>query len=877
MTTGRQAWARLASFFRKEDLDREFDEELSARIELATQDHMRQGMSLPEARRLALIRLGGMEPSRELHRESRGLPWLDDIVQDIRYAARGMLRSRGFTVTAIATLAIGIGINATVFTVTNAVLLKGFPLVPRNDRLLYISNGGCCISYPDFEDIRAQAKSFAGMGITHGIGKIVSDESGFPESIDVTEVSADTFKTVGQRPIMGQDFAPSDEVDGATPVAILSYAFWEHRYGKDRNIVGRTVRMNGAPTTIIGVMGEGFSFPQKVDMWVPLVKTAIVKDRDHTDTWFAFGRLAEGVTFESARAEVEGIIQRLESTYPLTDHRVHLVVQHFHEFFIGPNAAVLYGSMWGAVSFVLLIACANLANFLLARAMGRSREISVRMALGAGRWRIVRQLLVESVMLSGVGGFLGWWIAKWSVHAYQLAMAAKSSWLILDYSMDHRVMGYLIAISGGTGILFGLAPALRLSRLDVNAALKDGGRGATGGGRGKHLSAVLVSGEMALAVVLLAGAGVMIRSFLKIHGADMGVHTAGVLAASMDLPPSRYPSAEQKISFYDGLTTRLEAMPGVESVAMADALPSWNARRVRYELAGVPSANQNERHPKVLAMKISPAYFRTLGARMLSGRDFFDADVAKRVSVAIVNLSFASRYWPGEDPLGKRLRLLNDQTPGPWLEVVGVATNIVQNDMNRQKFEPLVYLPYRQQAGGGMWIFLRTRVPPGSLATTLRREVQRLDPDLPLYGPFALADRLERFWDTRFYGALFLIFAGVALLLASIGLYSVIAHSVSQRTQEIGIRMAVGATASDILQIVFREGIRPLGMGLSIGLAASLAVNRILKAELIEVSPSDPATLVVASAVLIAAAMLGCLIPARRAMRVDPIVALRYE
>jgi putative ABC transport system permease protein len=794
---------------------------------------------------------------------------------DVRLSFRTLRKNPGFTAVAVATLALGIGVNAAVFTVTNAVLFKGFPLVDRNDGLLYVSNGGCCISYPDFEDIRAQSKSFEGMGIVHGVGKILGDGSGFAEHIDVTEISADTFKLVGQRPIMGRDIAPSDQVPGSAPVAILSYGFWQRRYAKDPNIIGRTVRMNGAPTTVIGVMPRGFSFPQKADMWVPLVETAKVRDRDNTDTWFAFGRLARGVTFQSARVEVESIVKRLETEYPLTDRRWHLSVQNFHEFFIGPNATVLYGSMWGAVGFVLLIACANLANLMLARALGRSHEISVRIALGAGRWRIIRQLLVESVMLSGVGGFLGWWIAEWGVRAYQLAMAQKASWLIIDYSMDYRVVGYLIAISIGTGLLFGLAPALRLSKLDVNATLKDGGRGATEGGRGKYLSGLLVSGEMALAVVLLAGAGVMIRSFLKVHTADVGVKTANLLMAHIDLPAAKYPRAEAQISFYDRLKTRLEAIPGVESTAIADRLPTDGSRHLPYELAGAPQVDQRL-CPKISALVIGPGYFRTSGAAVFSGREFSDADGASGVPVAIVNQRFAGKFWPGEDALRKRLRFFNGSTPGPWLTVVGVVSNIIQNDAARQEFDPLIYLPYRQQPSGDMAVIARTRIPPETLGAAFRREVQAVDPDLPIYGPFA-ADYWDRYSDSRFYGILFLIFAAIALLLASIGLYTVIAHSVSRRTQEIGIRMAIGASARDILKLVFLQGMLPLGIGLIIGLAASVAVNRLLKAELVQVSPFDPITLVVASVVLILAAILGCLIPARRATRVDPLIALRHE
>ncbi len=801
------------------------------------------------------------------------------MLGDIRLSFRTLAKSPGFTAVAVTMLALGIGVNAAVFTLTNAILFKGFPLVDRNDRIVYISGNGCCVSYPDFEDYRAQAKSFEGMAIVHGVAKILSDQSGFPARYDATEVSAGTFTLAGQRPVIGRDFTPSDEAPGAQPVAILSYGFWERRYGKDPAVIGQTVRMNGLPTTIIGIMPQGFSFPQTTDLWVPLVQTPNVLKRENRDTWFVFGRLADGVTIETARAEIQTIARRIAAAYPLTNRDFIPRIQNFHEFFIGPNAITLYGSMWGAVGLVLLIACANLANLLLARAIGRSREAAVRIALGAGRWRIIRQFLIESVMLSGLGGLAGWWIARWGVRAYQLAMASKASWLILDYSMDHRILAYLIAISIGTGLLFGLAPAARLSKLDVNSMLKDGSRGATGGGRGKHLSALLVTGEMALAVVLLAGAGVMIRSFLKIYSADVGVKTENILIGSLGLPAEKYPRAESQVSFFDRLKTRLESIPGVESVAIAERLPTSGSRLLPYELAGAPPV-EDQRRPRLSALVIGPSYFQTLGAAVLSGRDFNAFDGASGVPVAIVNQRFASQYWPGEDALGKRLRFFNGKTPEPWLTVVGVASNIVQNDTTRQQFDPLVYLPYRQQPQAGMWVLARTRVPPGSLGTAFRREVQALDSDLPIYGPFAMTDRLQmywEYWDSRFYGILFLIFAAIALLLASIGLYAVIAHSISHRTQEIGIRMAIGATARDILKLVFRQGMLPLGVGLIIGLAASLAVNRILKSELVQVSPTDPLALFIASATLVLSATLGCLIPARRAMRVDPVVALRHE
>ncbi len=381
---------------------------------------------------------------------------------------------------------------------------------------------------------------------------------------------------------------------------------------------------------------------------------------------------------------------------------------------------------------------------------------------------------------------------------------------------------------------------------------------------------------MALAIVLLAGAGVMIRSYLKIHMADIGANTANVLGGAVTLPSDRYPRPEDKISFYDRLLTRLQAMPGVESAATADGLPASGSLKLPYQLAGDVPTDEDHR-PKLSALKISPSYFRTLRASLLSGREFNDGDVASGVPVAIVNQLFATKFWPGEDPLGKRLRTFDGNTPEPWRTVVGVASNIIQNDQARQRIDPVVYLPYRQEPGGGAWILVRTSVPPSGLTNAFRREVQALDPGLPLYGPMSIDERMERYWDSRFYGGLFLIFAAIALLLASIGLYSVIAHAVSQRTQEIGIRMAIGGTPRDILKLVLRQGMLPLGIGLAIGLTASLAVNQVLKSMLVQVSPFDPVTLVAASAVLILSGMLGCLIPARRAMRVDPVVALRNE
>lgn len=806
---------------------------------------------------------------------------LDSIVQDVRYAVRGLRRSPVFTATAVTTLALGIGLNATAFTITNAVLFKKFSLVHENDRILYLASRGPghgpFVSYPDFEDWRAQSASFDGMGAVNAVRVTFSDQRGAPETYRGTQVSANTFRLLGVRPVLGRDFTPADEVPGAAPVAILSDGLWTRRYARDPAIIGQSVRIDGTPATIIGVMARGFSFPRTQDLWLPLAPAPALQRRDARGLWFVFGRMAPSATLETARADMETIGRRLADAYPATNRGLAPAVQTFHEFFVGPRGTVMYAAMSGAVGLVLLIACANVAHLLLGRTMGRSREIAVRVALGAGPWRIVRQFITESLILAAIGGVLGWGLATGAIRVYELT-AGPPDWFdrALDYSMDYRVVGYLIAMSVGAGVLFGLAPASRLATLDVNATVKDGGRGAAGGSRGTRLSALLVTGEMALAVVLLTGAGVLVRSVVNISRAEIGVKTDHVLTAFVELPPTAYPTADAQASFYDRLTMRLSAIPSVESIALADRVPTQGARLLPYEVASAPASA--ERTPRLPVLTVGPAYFETLGAVMLAGRAFNDFDRTSDAPVAIVNERFAHAQWPGEDPLGKRIRLFDGQTPAAWRTIVGVAPNIVQSDMTRQAFDPLVYLPLRQQPTMAMWVMARTAVPPETLVDAFRREAQALDPDLPLFDAMPLTARLaEGYRSQTFLGSVFTMFAAMALVLASVGLYGVVAHGVSRRTQEFGVRMAVGATAAEILALVFKECMRPLGAGLIIGLAASLAVNRLLQSELVHVSPADPLALALASTALLVSAALGCWIPARRAMRVDPVIALRHE
>lgn len=884
--TIREVAARLLALCRKQELDADFDEELSAHIELATQDQLKRGMSIEEARRLALIKLGGIEQSRKLHRDARGLPWLDSVLLDCRFAVRRFFKAPTFSAIAVVILALGIGMNGAVFTVTNAVLVRGFRLVNKNDRLMYIHderNGQYSgASYPDFEDWRSEAKAFDGMGAVADLKITLNDRNGFPERYTATQITANTFRVLGQQPIAGRDFTASDETPGAAPVTILSFGFWERRFGKDSAIIGRTLDLSGTQTTVIGVMPRGFSFPQDQDFWIPLVPTRNFQARDTRSLWFAFGRLRDGSTPETARAELEGIGKRLAATYPQTNQGEIPRPHTFSEFFIGPNARMIYGMLWGAVGFVLLIACANLSNLLLARLTARAQEISQRFALGASRQRILRQLFVENLLLSAAGGLLGWWIAKITLLSYaQATNPAPGEWRhdLLDYTMDYRTLTYLFATSVTTAFLFGLLPALRYSRVDLTTALRNGARGAVGGG-GANFFQPLLTVQVALTVILLAGAGTLIHSLLNIYTADVGASTGSIRTMLVHLPEAKYPDRAAQGSFFSNLKTRLEAIPGVESASMGGVPASGAPRPGAYELLGAQFVDEKSR-PTAVIETISPNYFQTLGATVFAGREFTRLDRSSGDPVVIVNERFAREHWSAQDPLGQRIRLFNGATAEAWRTVVGVVSNIIY-DPNRQQIKPVIYVPYAQTArAADMWILVRSALPAGELTASFRHEINALDPGAVIWlGPFNLAERLAAvglYGDMRNNAVLLLSFACAALLIASFGLYAAMSHSVIRRTQEIGVRIAVGAAPHDIARLVFKIALYPLVVGLVIGLAGWLAVSRLLSSELVGVSRADPSSLVAAGSVLLASALVGCWIPLRRALRLDAAVALKGQ
>ena len=846
----RRVWARLLSRFRNDELDRE---------------------------------CGSPGPARDGQSGSRGLAWLDGFLFDMRLALRGLRRDLAFSVTAVSILTVAIALNVTVFTVRDAMVFRGLPLATRSDRLVYLamrkpSDLPCCpgpVLHRDVEAWRAHVRALEGIAVWRS-GEPVTLRDGVARPIDMTlsRWSFNTLTLLGVQPALGRDFVAADEVPGAPPVALVSHALWERRFGQRADIAGATVDINGAPATIVGVLPEHFALLYEQDLWMPLAHTPALEGN-------TLGRLRDGATIEEAQVEIDTVTRRLQAADPGTVRGVPLV-RTYSQAHVAADAPKIYGSLWAGAWFVMLIACANLANLTLVRTIGRWREFSTRIALGAGQSRMVRQIVLESLVLAAVAAPLAWWITKWSVRVWE--DATRSRYLALDYSVTSGTLAYLISISIAAAILIALVPIVRVVQVGVNGALQGDTRGTTQGLRGKRLSAALVAGQMALAIVLLLGAGVLVRSLENVVGADTGVRDPEhIMVGLLGLPSDKYPTPSARSELFDRLDTQLRTIAGSDEVSIASTIPTRSGRPRAMELEGRPRARDHGEFAQVVT--VGPHYFRTMGRPAISGRDFNTADDAEAPDVAMVNESFAATFWPGEQPLGKRLRLIEGNLPGPWRTVVGMVPNVMQGDPTRQRFKPVIYVPFRQQPSARAFVFVRTSMPPHQIARAVLAEVQKLDGDVITEDFSSLKARFafDRDWmdlehaDLGKYAAIAPIFGVIALVLAVVGLVAVIAHSVSQRTKEIGVRMAIGAATHDIARMIVREGMRPVTIGLLAGLVASAGANRILQSQLVGISPYDPLTMAAGPLILLAVALIGCQIPARRAMHVDPVVALRHE
>lgn len=816
--------------------------------------------------------------------------------EDIRFAGRLLLKDKWFSLVAAVALALGIGVNATVFTFVNAVLIRGLPIadpdrtlaVDSYDRVRNRPNG---VSYLDFRDWRDGTKTFENFGAYTGTIANLSDEGQPPERYNGLFITANGFSILGTRPVLGRDFVADDDRPGAPAVAIIAHVVWVNRYGGNPSVIGRSVRINDVPATIIGVMPEGFRFAFNNDVWLPLSQMpALQEQKRNARPLQTFGHLAAGVTRAQAQSELINISRRLEQENPDTNKDMQARVLTFNEQQNGGPIRAVFLSLMGAVAFVLLIACANVANLLLSRATNRAREISVRVSLGASRWRIVRQLLLESVMLSVIAGLGGIGIAAIGIRLFDRATQDVGRPYWIQFTMDGTVIAFFAAVCLGTGIIFGLAPALHASKTDVNEILKEGGRSGSAGVRARRWTGALMVGELVLTVVLLAGAGFMMRNFLTMYRLDLGIDTSKLLTMSLALPDRKYPSLEQRLAFYERLEERLKSNPKIENVTVASNIPIQGGFVRKLEIDGKP-LDQGQQAPNVTMLTIDPRYFTTIGLPLLRGRNLTDEDGTNgREPAAVINQRFATLHFPGQDPIGRRITLSIDlqgaAAPQGGIPlslsatVVGIVPNLRQRDVQLPDPDPIAYLPFRVDPRGFMNLIVRSAGDPNLMTPLLREEVRAIDPDLPLFGIRTMDDQLALArWPFRVFGSMFAIFAVIALVLSAVGLYAVTAYAVSQRTQEIGIRMALGAQGDEVSWLFLRRSMIQLAIGLTLGVAGAFGVGTLFQQTqlLVQNRAADPITIGGIAALLALVASAACVIPARRATRLDPLVALRRD
>ena len=811
-----------------------------------------------------------------------------DLWHDIRFAARLLIKDRWFTLAAATALALGIGANAAVFTFVNAVLVRGLPF-HEADRIMTVwteDDRGRRLGTSElgYEDWREEARSFSDLAATLGSPINVSDEGRTPERVQGAYVTANLFSLIGQSPVIGRDFTDADDQPGAEPVTIIGHSVWQNRYDSDPGVLGHTLKANSKGVTIIGVMPPDMRFPNNVDIWVPraqLPPETLTGKRDSRNL-NVIGRLADGVSVDQARVELTSLGQRLSQAYPATNEHLTPNLLPYAQGINGPELKLVFLSLQGAVVFVLLIACANVANLLLARSAHRSQEMSIRAALGASRWRVVRQLLVESVMLACLAGVAGFGLAVAGVGWFDAATQDVGRPYWMEFTMDGTVFAFIAAICLATGVLFGLAPALHVSKTDVNEVLKEGGRGGTGGVRVRRWTRTLIIAELALTLVLLAGAGFMMRSFLTLYQMDTGLDTSRLLTMQIYLPLTKYPEVGPRTELFRRFEEQLAGISAIEASAMATAPPFGGGGRRPLAIDGRPTPVGVE-PPVVTTVSVGDDYFDTIGVQLLRGRAFTAADGLHGQESAIVNRRFVAIHFADEDPIGRRIKLeiqnRAPDTPEPaWLTIAGVAPDIRQGGLQNRETDPVVYVPHRTESPRSGVLIVRTLGDPAAVTALVRDTMRVLEPDLPLFDIRTLDQQLaEQRWQFQIFGTMFATFALIALVLSAVGLYAVTSYSVTRRTQEIGLRVALGARPGQVQWLILRLALGQLAIGLTIGVAGAFGVGQLLQSVLVQTSPTDPMTLLSIVAVLLTVAVMACVWPARRAAGLDPMVALRHE
>jgi putative ABC transport system permease protein len=887
---------RLASLRLAPERETEIIEELSQHLDDAYQHALLDGLTAEEAKAVALDELADHQLLiNELRRSERAAPLepailghgrrgnvFEDLLQDIRYGVRALAKNLSFTTVAVIALALGIGANTAIFSVVNAVLLRPLPFKDPS-RLIMIWEDASFAGFPhntpsaaDFLDWQNQNQSFSQMSAIERASFNLTN-SGDPERLDGRRVSGNFFNMLGVEPQLGRHFTAAEDKAGASHVVMLSNALWQRRFASDPGVVGKQLMLNGESYTVVGVMPPSFQFPTSEDLlWTPLAFTnqeATNRGRHYLQV---VGRLKDGVTEPQAQAEMSTIASRLEQQYPRTNTRVGITLVPLHDELVGDIKSPLL-LLLGAVAFVLLVACANVANLLLARGAVRQKEIATRVALGASRWRLARQFLTESLLLSLLGGLIGVMLAAVAVYLLRSLIPAGISQADL-VGIDLRVLGFTLLISLVTGIVFGLAPITQASNFNLNETLKEGGRDSSAGSRGHRTRSLLVVGEVAISLVLLIGAGLLVNSFIRLSTMNPGFRTDHLLTMNVVLPDTKYREDSAKIGFYDDLVQRVESLPGVKSAAVINSIPLvLQGDSFDISIEGRPEYTPDTR-PEITTRAISAHYLKTMGIELLKGREFNEHDRADSTPVAIISKTMAQRLWPNEDPVGKRLKPGSLQSNDPWIEVVGIAGDVRQLKLNVDP-KLQMYLPYSQFLFfAPRHLVVNTEVEPLSLAGTLRNTVWQIDRDQPVSNVSTMADVMsESVARQRFTMLLLAILAALALVLAAVGIYGVMSYSVAQRTHEIGVRMALGASTAAVLKLAISQGLRLVTIGLVIGLVIAFLLTRVMSTMLFGVTATDPMTFLIISFVLIAVAAFASYVPARRAAKVDPLVALRYE
>ncbi|MFY9822254.1 MAG: ABC transporter permease [Thermoanaerobaculia bacterium] len=805
---------------------------------------------------------------------------MNALISDLRFALRVLLKSPGFAVVAVLCLAIGIGANTTIFSVVNAVLLRPFPFADP-DRIVAIHEfqpkgdaDRAGLSWLDYQDLQEQNASFV-QTAAYTNRSITFSGAEEPERVTGASISASLFPLLGVKPALGRWFREDEDQPGAPGAVLLSDELWRRRFNGDPAIVGKSILVNAAAHTVVGIMPPRFQFPEKQLAWLPLASFVHGNPRGERNL-AVFARLKPGVSVEAARTEAASFVERLAAQNPDSHKGWSGKVVSLREDFSGRELKLIILTMMGAVICVLLIACSNVANLLLARATVRQREIAVRAAFGAGRVRLLRQLLTESVVIGLLGGGLGIFFAVWGLRWMELSIPADNRppyWI--QFTIDGPVLLYTLAIALLTGFLFGLAPALQALKADLHDTLKEGGRGAGGSVRRNWLRSVLVVIQVALSLVLLVGASLFVRSFLKLQEEKGGLRTGHVMTMRVYLPAGRFEKDEDMTRQVRDLVRRLETVPGVEAVSASNNVPlsgGGDGGQILVEGQDFPQGEE----PSIFYEGVAPHLFQALDLKLTSGRTFTEAEGYALSGVAVVNKTLAEKLWPKQDALGRRFRLKGNKN-GDWLRVIGVAPDFKNNGVN-EKIQPAAYLPYAYSAARNTGLTIRTRVDPLQVVAPARAQIRASDPNLPVFEVFTLEQvRQKAYWEYRLFGGMFTVFGMLALFLAAIGVYGVLSYSVSQRVREIGVRVALGAQGGDVLRLVIRQGLVLALIGIGSGLLLSLGANRVVASVLFDTSPADPVSFAAISALLAAVAALASYLPAQRALEVDPLESLRSE